>query len=612
VFVILARKAASLGPGVVLSGWLYQTTRLTAANFVKREIHRQQREQEAYMQSTVNEPTTAVWEKVAPLLEEAMGRLGATDRNALVLRFFENKTAREIAATLKLNEAAAHKRVSRALDKLRKFFVRRGVALSAAAIGSAVSAHSVQAAPAGLAHIISAAALAKGAAAGGSTLTLARGALKIMAWTKAKMAVVTGVAVLLAAGTTTVTVKELDAHRIYDWQQRFDLTMLDKMPPQATIRPAPPTRSAAVYGYGTSHGKALALGYDFNEMVRTIYQTDREHLRVAAPVPPGKYDYLANLPGANWMQVLPPVIRRQFGLAVRTEHEVETNVLILTRLSGEASGLKPNSDPSQWGPQLKAGPELSAGSFSCHGGLWMLVQALEDHLGTILVDRTGLTNHFDINLHWDGSPDGLERALRDQLGLALAPATEPVVVAMTVVEKAAKPLVQTLQQQADVQPDGTIHFQATIRQTNRTGKTLQTDYIGGIPALDRITDESGQPMKFTTQPNGNQNAVIVPLNQPVPPGGQFAYTIEFTLTNLIQPTMDPGVFVYQVQDLGDECITHSVEEYRLPPGAVLLAKQPNDCKVTTREGRPTLRIDRMIQPGGERNTEFRYRLAAVQ
>ena len=207
VFIILARKAGKLSPRAVLSGWLYQTTRLTAANFMKGEIRRQHREQEAYMQSILTEPDAAAWHQLAPHLDEAMGRLGETDRNAIVLRFFENKTAREVGAVLKLTEAAAHKRVNRALEKLRKIFSKRGVTLSGAIIAGAVSANSVHAAPAALAKTISAVAVAKGATASISTLTLIKGALKIMAWTKAKTAAVAVAAAVLAAGTTTVAIK---------------------------------------------------------------------------------------------------------------------------------------------------------------------------------------------------------------------------------------------------------------------------------------------------------------------------------------------------------------------------------------------------------------------
>src|SRR5690348_702785 len=48
VFVILARKAAALSPATVLAGWLFRTTRLTAANYLRGEIRRSHREQEAY------------------------------------------------------------------------------------------------------------------------------------------------------------------------------------------------------------------------------------------------------------------------------------------------------------------------------------------------------------------------------------------------------------------------------------------------------------------------------------------------------------------------------------------------------------------------------------
>ena len=203
VFIVLARKAGSLRPGTVLSGWLYQTARLTAANFVKGEIRRQRREQEAYMQSTLNEPDAAAWEQIAPLLDEAMGRLGETDRNAIVLRFFENKSAQEVAAKLKLNEAAAHKRVNRAVEKLRKFFIKRGVTLTATGIAGAVSANSVQAAPIGLAASVAATA-AKGTLISATITTLVQGTMKTMTWLKLKFAIGVGVAVVLAGGVATL------------------------------------------------------------------------------------------------------------------------------------------------------------------------------------------------------------------------------------------------------------------------------------------------------------------------------------------------------------------------------------------------------------------------
>ena len=203
VFIILTRKAKSLGSKTILSGWLYQTARLTASNFLRSEIRRQHREQEAYMQSTLTESDPVSWEHIAPLLDEAMGRLGEADRNAIVLRFFENKTPQEVATALNLNEVTARKRVSRALEKLRKFFTKRGVAIPVAVLTTAVSANSVQAAPVGLAATISVTA-AKGAAVAATVSTLVKGTLKIMTYAKLKLALYIGTAIVLAGGATTV------------------------------------------------------------------------------------------------------------------------------------------------------------------------------------------------------------------------------------------------------------------------------------------------------------------------------------------------------------------------------------------------------------------------
>ena len=221
VFIILARKARSLSPRTILSGWLYQTARLTAANFLRAEIRRQHREQEAYMQSLLNEPEPDVWPQIAPLLDAAMTGLGEKDRNAIVLRFFENKSLGEVGSALGASEDAAKMRVNRALEKLRKFFSKRGIVLSATLIAGAVSANSVHAAPVGLAISVTATA-AKGSAVAASTLTLVKGALKLMAWTKAKTAIVTSTVVLLTAGTTTIAVKEIKEHRAPVRQETYD------------------------------------------------------------------------------------------------------------------------------------------------------------------------------------------------------------------------------------------------------------------------------------------------------------------------------------------------------------------------------------------------------
>jgi hypothetical protein len=142
------------------------------------------------------------------LLDEAMAHLGKRDRDAVLLRYFKGDNLRDVAAAMNTTEAAAQSRVHRAVEKLRKFFTRRGVALPAAVLTLAISAHSIQAAPAALANTVTAVAMTKGAAVGGATLTLIKGALKIMAWTKAKTAVAISLGLLLTAGTTTVVLKE--------------------------------------------------------------------------------------------------------------------------------------------------------------------------------------------------------------------------------------------------------------------------------------------------------------------------------------------------------------------------------------------------------------------
>jgi RNA polymerase sigma factor (sigma-70 family) len=198
VFIILTRKAESLGPKTILPGWLCRTARYTSANALTVQRRRQRREQEASMHYILNEPEPDPWRQIAPLLDGAMERLGQKDHDAVVLRFFEGRNFKEVGAALGASENAAKKRVNYALEKLRRYFSKRGVVSTTAVIAGTLSANSVQAAPAALAKAITTVVMAKGAAAGGSTLTLVKGALKLMARTNAKTVVVSAVVVGMA------------------------------------------------------------------------------------------------------------------------------------------------------------------------------------------------------------------------------------------------------------------------------------------------------------------------------------------------------------------------------------------------------------------------------
>jgi RNA polymerase sigma factor (sigma-70 family) len=154
VFIILARKAGAWGDKTILPGWLCRTARYTALDALKTRQRRQQREQKAHMETMVNEPESEMWQQIAPLLDTAMEQLGQKDHDALVLRFFENKSFAEVGTALGTGEDAAKMRVNRALEKLRRLFTKRGLTLGTTAIAGAMAANAVTAAPVGLAATI--------------------------------------------------------------------------------------------------------------------------------------------------------------------------------------------------------------------------------------------------------------------------------------------------------------------------------------------------------------------------------------------------------------------------------------------------------------------------
>jgi len=436
VFVILAQKAARVRPEA-LSSWLFQTTRLTTINFLRSEARRHAREQEAYMQSTLNESGSETWLKIAPLLDEAVSGLREKDRRAILLRFYEGRNLREVGTVLNTSEVAAEKRVSRALEKLRRFFAKRGVDSNTGTIAGVISANSVHAAPALLAKSATAIALTKGAAASGSTLTLIKGALKIMAWTKAKTALVAGVVVLLAAGTTVVTVREVQAQETYSWEvSPANFAVFYKASAGIIIVPTKFNNNGSACSDG-GRG-AIGIAQPLKNIYETAYRMDPLHTIVIGNLPAERYDYIAKLVGPqeahkqmptdeNWTIALQKELTRKFSIQARVEMR-GTDCLVLQPASTGTQGFKPShSMPNGIAFTVKPG------NYAFHEQpVGTLIGNLQRSLQIPIVDQSGLEGPYDFTLQWD-EPDpkqpnlkGLKQALHDQLGLDLVPGHEPM------------------------------------------------------------------------------------------------------------------------------------------------------------------------------------------
>jgi RNA polymerase sigma factor (sigma-70 family) len=197
VFTALARKASALASRPALSGWLYRSAHFAASDVVRVERRRRAREQEVHAMSSILSDSTAPadWEKFRPVLDSAIAELDERDRDAVALRFFENRPFAKVGARLRLTENAARMRVERALDKLHAVLARRGITSTTAALGVALANQAAATVPVGVAASVTGAALA-GAAAGGSTLAWGT----FMSLTKIQIGVIGGLLLVGAIG----------------------------------------------------------------------------------------------------------------------------------------------------------------------------------------------------------------------------------------------------------------------------------------------------------------------------------------------------------------------------------------------------------------------------
>ena len=234
VFTVLARKAAGLGRDVILSGWLYRTAVHLAGEHNRSEGRRQRREQEAV--TAMNDPhPDATWKAIEPFLDDAMARLPERDRDAVVLRYFENRSLGEVGRTLGISEDAAQKRLSRSIDRLRQFINPRQPWITPGALAAAITAGAVESAPS-TAHAATISTAALAAATVGST-SLTTSTFTLLTMTTAKTLITGAVGIALVTG---LVLQQQQVHRLQAERER-----LQAVAAEAAAMAAIPARDSA-------------------------------------------------------------------------------------------------------------------------------------------------------------------------------------------------------------------------------------------------------------------------------------------------------------------------------------------------------------------------------
>ena len=249
-----------------------------------------------------------------------------------------------------------------------------------------------------------------------------KGAVKIMAWTKVKIAGAVGVGVLLAAGTTAVVVRQAARHRedaIWARITKADRAHLNFAPPVVSIRPAQLGR-----GFGTawiSDGrKQMAFNKSVGKLLQNAYRVRESRIVYPGKLPEGTYDYIVSVPD-HQVEALQAAIKQKFGLVAKKEIR-EVDVLLLRVARTDPPGFR----PTKWA-QLANLNNTEPGKFEIRNETFDNVTfSMEAFLRMPLINETGMSGRFDAELTWDasgedGNPEGLKQAIRDQLGFDLVP-----------------------------------------------------------------------------------------------------------------------------------------------------------------------------------------------
>jgi len=200
-FIVLARKAQTLGKKTMLGGWLWRTATFCANNLARQRVTREQREREVEPQQ--HEEGQPLWERLGPRLDAALAALSAKTRNALVAHYLQGLSRGEAAEQLGIPVNTFNKRIQHGLSRLRRALARRGVAVSSAVLAGALSERAAEAARTAAVesmHTVAYGAVTGATATSHSAYTCAEGVLKMMAWTRIKLTTTYAAAALTLCG----------------------------------------------------------------------------------------------------------------------------------------------------------------------------------------------------------------------------------------------------------------------------------------------------------------------------------------------------------------------------------------------------------------------------
>jgi RNA polymerase sigma factor (sigma-70 family) len=516
-FVVLARRAKSVNPNH-LAGWLLRTARYCGKDVLRsqaRRIHYER--QAASRRPIVTSPIDASADEISAGLDEAISGLRDRESTAVALRYLQNKPMNEVAAAPETSVDAAEKVVSRSLLKLRRLLKSRGIFLSTtAALAAGLSHIPAEAAPANFA--------VPPAGAPAASLTIAKGAIHMILWSKIKAAAAVAAAVLLTGGAGIVVI---------------DHVLAADAPPAPAAAPTPAADAApADYLTGVESPFLELTGCRINQTLNLKLTSEPQ------PQTTVKW-YAEEYPQVHWT-IAPD---------------------LADKVTGYAITITPVDNPdAKEVLQSDKGTELQP-----------------------LLDTCRQPGEYQVQLTANGAD------------------SKPLAQATAHVRVHKIPYAQIMI--SDFQPDGTIRFTYVDQDINGGNQ----DYHSGgfrnsdMVHVEKMADEQGKPVKFTTFHQNGMYGYHFTLNEPVPPGRPIMWADIGSITGMVQ-NLGGGLYQYSFNHSpGANVPTRRVELLVLPAGAKLVAVDP-DLPHQQVNGRIQLFLDKTIPVGGSSLVSIRYRL----